>query len=93
MPLYANEVKNYPKTGDANSDGYVLSWNQTSGAFQLISISGSVGSANKAGAQGATGVHKVEHREQPEQHKVPQVHRVEMHREQPEHKVPQVHRE
>ena len=53
--LYANEVKNYPKAGDASSDGYVLSWDETSGAFQLISVSGSVGSTGPTGVTGATG--------------------------------------
>ena len=48
--MYANQVENYPKKGDANSDGYVLSWDETSGAFQLISISGvSVGSTGATG--------------------------------------------
>ena len=53
--LYANEVKNYPKEGDANSDGYVLSWDETSGAFQLISVSGVSGPTGPTGPNGLDG--------------------------------------
>ena len=48
--IYSNQVRNYPTSGDVNSDGYVLSWNENNGEFELTPSSSGTDDQNISGS-------------------------------------------
>ena len=48
--IYSNQVRNYPTSGDVNSDGYVLSWNENNGEFELTPASSGTDDQNISGS-------------------------------------------